>query len=350
LTRSTFTGQQRNATTTRSGDIGASWDIYRKQISAGTNHSMSGIPYWTFDIGAFVLGAYGGVFMNGGKDPAYQELYTRMFQLGAFSPIFRSHGSETPREIWEMGEFVTPLIKIGNLRYRLMPYIYSLAWKITNDDYTIMRGLPMDFPADKNTYNIDDQFMFGPSILVSPVTEFMYHNPPRQSILIEGNHFKNKKDNPGLDAKYYFDADRKNLSRESIDEKINLFWYTGRPEYATDSTFAVTWEGKLIPGETGKHQFHLLSYDPKRIFINGKQLEIVYKSVEEYLEPIDLEVGKEYDFKLELENKSTGAAKMQLRWKTPSIFAEEQETVRKDKLRKLYLPAGCNWYNFWTGE
>lgn len=350
LTRSTFTGQQRNATTTWSGDIGASWDIYRKQISAGTNHSMSGIPYWTFDIGAFVLGAYGGVFMNGGKDPAYQELYTRMFQLGAFSPIFRSHGSETPREIWEMGEFVTPLIKIGNLRYRLMPYIYSLAWKITNDDYTIMRGLPMDFPADKNTYNIDDQFMFGPSILVSPVTEFMYHNPPRQSILIEGNHFKNKKDNPGLDAKYYFDADRKNLSRESIDEKINLFWYTGRPEYATDSTFAVTWEGKLIPGETGKHQFHLLSYDPKRIFINGKQLKIVYKSVEEYLEPIDLEVGKEYDFKLELENKSTGAAKMQLHWKTPSIFAEEQETVRKDKLRKLYLPAGCNWYNFWTGE
>src|SRR5690606_2002876 len=81
LTRSTYAGQQRNAAVTWSGDIGAAWDIYKYQIAAGLNHSMSGIPYWTFDIGAFVLGAYDGVFCNGGKDPAYQELYTRMFQF-----------------------------------------------------------------------------------------------------------------------------------------------------------------------------------------------------------------------------------------------------------------------------
>ena len=105
LTRSTFAGQQRAAATTWSGDIGADWGVYRKQISAGINHSMAGIPYWTFDIGAYSLGCQGGVFSNGGKDPAYQELYARMFQLGAFSPIFRSHGSETPREIWEFGEY-----------------------------------------------------------------------------------------------------------------------------------------------------------------------------------------------------------------------------------------------------
>ena len=105
-------GQQRNAATTWSGDIGASWEVYRNQIAAGINHCMSGIPYWTFDIGAFVLGAYEGVFYNGGKDPAYQELYTRMFQFGAFCPIFRSHGSETPREIWEMGEFTESILEI----------------------------------------------------------------------------------------------------------------------------------------------------------------------------------------------------------------------------------------------
>ena len=145
LTRSTYAGQQRNAATTWTGDIGASWEIYRKQISAGLNHCMSGIPYWTFDIGGFVLGAYGGVFMEGGKNPAYQELYARMFQLGAFSPIFRSHGSETPREIWEMGDFVKPILAMDNLRYRLMPYIYSLGWMVTDKDYHdawITHGFP----------------------------------------------------------------------------------------------------------------------------------------------------------------------------------------------------------------
>ena len=181
LTRSTFAGQQRNAATTWSGDIGANWEIFHKQIPAGVNHCMSGIPYWTFDIGAFVLGAYGGVFMNGGKDPAYQELYTRMFQFGAFCPIFRSHGSETPREIWEMGDFVKPILKIDKLRYRLLPYIYSSARKVTDDNYTIMRGLPMDFSNDEKTYSIDDQYMFGPSMMVCPVTKFMYHHPPEHS-------------------------------------------------------------------------------------------------------------------------------------------------------------------------
>src|SRR5665811_1745583 len=200
----------------RSGDIGASWEIYKQQIAAGLNHCMSGIPYWTFDIGAFVLGAYGGLFMQGGKDPAYQELYARMFQLGAFSPIFRSHGSETPREIWEMGEFTEPLIKIDHFRYRLLPYIYSLAWKVTNDDYTIMRVLPMDFLSDRKTYFIDDQFMFGPAMMVCPVTDYMYHKPPEKSVLIDPDYFKTIDGKQGLSAKYYKDPDRKNLSKEQI--------------------------------------------------------------------------------------------------------------------------------------
>lgn len=350
LTRSTFSGQQRNAATTWSGDIGASWEVYRKQIAAGLNHCMSGIPYWTFDIGAFVLGAYEGVFMKGGKDPAYQELYARMFQLGVFSPIFRSHGSETPREIWEMGEFTEPIIKIDNLRYRLMPYIYSLAWMVSDKNYTIMRGLPMDFPPDKETFNIDDQFMFGPSIMVCPVTDYMYHTPPQTSVQITSEYFLTKDDKPGLNAKYYKDAGRKNLSRETIDPNVDIFWYTGRPDYATDSMYAVIWEGKLIPKETGKHQFHLISYDPKRIILNGDTLKMVYTSVEQYTEIVNLETGKEYNFVLETENRSTGAAKCRLFWKTPSIFAKEEEKAVKEKFREVYLPERNNWYDFWTGE
>lgn len=350
LTRSTYAGQQRNAATTWSGDIGANWDIYRKQIAAGLNHSMSGIPYWTFDIGAFVLGAYEGVFNYGGKDPAYQELYTRMFQLGVFTPIFRSHGSETPREIWEMGEFTESLVKFDKLRYRLMPYIYSLAWKITNGDYTLMRGLPMDFADDKNTYTIDDQFMFGPSIMVCPVTDYMYHTPPQKSVVIPSLNFKTPEGKPGLEAHYYLDPEYKTLGKETTDSTIAINWYGGRPDYVTDSAFAIRWEGKLVPSETGKHQFHLKSFDTKRIILNGDTLKMVYTSTEQYSEEVELVANKAYDFKVEVENSSTGAARMILCWKTPSIFAKEAEKAEREKTRTVYLPKNTQWYDFWTGK
>ncbi|HEX9975014.1 MAG TPA: TIM-barrel domain-containing protein [bacterium] len=350
LTRSAFAGQQRCAATTWSGDIGASWEIYKKQIAAGVNFCMAGIPYWTFDIGAFVIGAYGGVFINGGKYPAYQELYTRMFQFGAFCPIFRAHGSETPREIWQFGEFVPSLLKFDQMRYRLLPYIYSLAWQVTNDGYTIMRGLPMDFTADSKTYSIDDQFMFGPAMMVCPVTEYMIHRPPAHSILIAPEHFKTTDGKPGILAKYYKDPDYKTLTHQQVEPNIDHLWYTGRPDYMTDSTFAVRWEGKLIPAQTGKHQFHLVSYDAKRIFLDGKQLPIVYTSVEQYTDFVELEANREYDFVLEMENRSTGAAKMKLCWKTPEIFATEQIVEQKPKTRSVYLPARHQWIDFWTGE
>lgn len=349
LTRSAFAGQQRCATTTWSGDIGASWEIYKKQISAGLNFCMAGIPYWTFDIGAFVIGAYGGVFTNGGKDPAYQELYARMFQFGSFCPIFRAHGSETPREIWEFGEFVPVLEKFDQLRYRLLPYIYSLAWQVTKDGYTMMRGLPMDFSSDRKTYRIDDQFMFGPSIMVCPVTHFMIHKPPESSVLIPPKHFKTMDDKPGIMASYYNDPEFINLTHQQIEPNIDHLWYTGRPEYLTDSTFAARWEGKLIPPETGMYQFHLVSYDAKRLYLDGKRLDYVYTSVEQYTKDVQLDANQEYDFVLEMENRSTGAAKMKLYWKTPAIFAAEQREERPAQTRPVYLPDEHQWIDFWTG-
>ncbi|MBN2105208.1 DUF5110 domain-containing protein [bacterium] len=350
LTRSTFAGQQRNAATTWSGDIGANWDVYKKQIAAGLNHSMSGIPYWTFDIGAFVIGAYGGVFMNGGKDPAYQELYTRMFQFGSFSPIFRSHGSETPREIWEMGEFVPTLVKFDHLRYRLIPYIYSLAWKVTSEGYTLMRGLPMDFTSDKNTYSIYDQFMFGPAMMICPVTEFMYYHPPESSVLVGAEYFRTPEGEPGLKASYYKDAGYQQLSKEQIDSDIDIFWYTGRPDYVTDSTYAIRWEGKLVPRETGLHQFHFKCFDEYRIKIDGEEIPFVYRSTERYTEKVDFEAGKSYNLVVEVENHSTGAARMRMFWKTPSIFAKENSKVSTPKKRSVYLPEGHQWIDFWTGR
>ena len=350
LTRSTFAGQQRAAATTWSGDIGANWNVYKNQISAGLNHCMSGIPYWTFDIGAFGLGSSEGVFSNGGKDPAYQELYTRMFQFGTFCPIFRSHGSETPREIWQFGDFTPSLIKFDNLRYRLMPYIYSLAHQVTENGYTIMRGLPMDFETDKKTFSIDDQFMFGPAMMVCPVTEYMLHRPPEQSIPITAKHFRTNDGKQGLNAKYYKDAEYKNLTLEKVDSTINIFWYSGRPDYVTDSTLSIQWEGKLVPTQTGKHQFHIKCFGPKRIFINGKELPFVYRSVEVYTDLIYLEAGKEYDFALETENFNPGALRVLLYWKTPEIFAKEKIIEERQQTRNVYLPSDHRWYDFWTGD
>lgn len=174
LTRSAFAGQQRYATATWSGDIQSSWDVFRKQISGGLNLSLSGIPYWNTDIGGFFTAKY----PRGINDPAFQELYTRWFEFAAFTPLFRSHGTGTPREIYQFGKkgdwAYDAQTKFIDLRYRLLPYIYSEAWQVTKKSSTMMRALVMDFASDKKVYDIDNEFMFGGNILVAPVTDSMY--------------------------------------------------------------------------------------------------------------------------------------------------------------------------------
>ena len=175
LTRSAFAGQQRYGAAVWSGDIHGSWEVLRKQISGGLNFSLAGIPYWTTDIGGFFTNK---TYPLGVADPAFQELYVRWFQFGVFSPLFRSHGTDTPREIYEFGAkgdwAYDAQAKYVDLRYRLLPYIYSLAWRVTSQDYTLMRGLAMDFAQDSKVYGIDNEYMFGPALLVNPVTEAQY--------------------------------------------------------------------------------------------------------------------------------------------------------------------------------
>jgi alpha-D-xyloside xylohydrolase len=166
LSRSAFAGEQRNAAAVWSGDVNPNWETFRRQIPAGLNYSLSGLPYWTTDIGGFTVADP--------NSPAYRELYARWFEFGAFCPIFRAHGTRTTNqnEIWSYGpEMQTILTRYDRLRYRLLPYIYSVAWKTTSENYTPMRALVMDYRDDPLVWNISDQFLFGPSLLVSPVTE-----------------------------------------------------------------------------------------------------------------------------------------------------------------------------------
>lgn len=175
LTRSAWGGMQRYASTVWSGDVTARWEDLKLQVPAGINMAMSGIPNWTHDIGGFAVED-----RYTKQDPAHleewRELYSRWFQFGAFTPLFRSHGEFPFRESWNISpegtEVYDGLVYYHKLRYTLLPYIYSAAASTYFDDGTIMRGLVMDFPEDRNVWNIGDSYMFGPDLLVAPVTEF----------------------------------------------------------------------------------------------------------------------------------------------------------------------------------
>jgi alpha-D-xyloside xylohydrolase len=164
LTRSSFLGSQRVGGTVWSGDVYQSWWALSRQVPAGLNYALSGLPYWTTDIGGYHP-------TMDTTSAAYQELYLRWFQFGTFCPIFRTHGHRPHNELWSYPLVEPALITFDKLRYRMMPYIYSLAWQVSANDYTLMRPLPMDFRADPATWNDGTQFMFGPALLASPVTE-----------------------------------------------------------------------------------------------------------------------------------------------------------------------------------
>jgi alpha-D-xyloside xylohydrolase len=182
LTRSGFAGQQRYASVTWSGDVTSTWTAFRQQIPAGTGFTMTGIPYWTMDIGGFSVPPRFAGTQSDADEAEWREMNTRWFQFGAFCPIFRSHGQSPPREMWHFGDEGDPAYQsqlfFDRLRYRLLPYVYSLAGAVTHDHDTMMRGLVMDFPEDRRARVVADQYMFGPAFLVSPVTTYRARTRP----------------------------------------------------------------------------------------------------------------------------------------------------------------------------
>jgi alpha-D-xyloside xylohydrolase len=166
LSRAAYLGQQRNGSISWSGDISANWETLRRQIPAGLSFSMSGFPYWTTDIGGFFRP------QDQYTSDDYHELLVRWFEFGTFCPIFRIHGFQSATEMWNYGPEVEKILRqYDDLRYRLMPYIYSDAWGVTSRGDTMMQALPLVYPQDAAVRNVDDEFLFGNSLLVSPVTQ-----------------------------------------------------------------------------------------------------------------------------------------------------------------------------------
>ncbi|EHQ25312.1 glycoside hydrolase family 31 protein [Mucilaginibacter paludis] len=186
LTRASFPGQQRYGTMVWNGDTKATWADFKSWIPGGLNYMVTGSPYWTIDAGAFFVRTHvewfgKGEFPKGTADNGYKEFYVRNIQYSQWLPLFRSHGTDFAREPWRFGApgdlFYDAILKQINLRYRLLPYTYSVAAMVTRQDYTMTRSLLFDFRKDNLVYNIKDQFMFGGAFLVCPVTSPMYYAP-----------------------------------------------------------------------------------------------------------------------------------------------------------------------------
>ena len=180
LTRSGFLGQQRYASNVWSGDVQSSWDSFRKQVTAGLNYSLTGMPHWNSDLGGFFAGSYNKSWADNSatKNPMYQELYVRWLQFGTFCPMMRSHGTDVPREFYWYGKPGEPvydaLVDAVKLRYALIPYIYSTSWDVSHNQSTFMRALFMDFVDDKQAWDVTDEYMFGKAFLVAPVVRAQY--------------------------------------------------------------------------------------------------------------------------------------------------------------------------------
>ncbi len=356
LTRSAFSGQQRNAAVTWSGDISASYLTFKRQISAGLNFCLTGIPYWSHDIGAFYPSGKGGLYPFGLDDPAYQELYVRWFQFGVFTPIFRAHGTGTPREVWQFKDrnptFYQALKKSLNLRYELMPYIYSNAWQVTENDYTLMRGLAMDFAYDKNTWNIGDQYMFGPAFLVKPIAKEMYHRATPFPPVVEGQNLRNPSGEQGLKVTFFKDRELNTSGFTGNDTSIDYNWAGGGlPPGIPENNFSVRWEGKLIATETGIHKLVVEADDGVRAWLDGEL--IIDGWIEQGATPYDymadLKAGASYDLKIEY-FQAGGGAQIRFVWETPSYIKRQADQTDLDKTEEIYLPAQNGWYDFWTNQ
>jgi len=257
LVRQAFAGSQRTATTLWSSDVSCTFRALKSQVPQGINACASGIPYWTSDIGGYMSR----VVEGGAPDwaePQFRELFTRWFQFGTFCPIFRIHGKGERALFSNNWDQPTKevLLKFDNLRYRLLPYTYSLAAKVTRDNYTIMRSLAFDFRNDANVYSIPDQYMFGPAFMVSPVTEQLYNTKGAQ---------KAKTRPVYLPKAGWFDfwtgqniAGGKNITAESPIDILPLYIKAGsivpmgpEEEYATQKTSGPM-ELRIYPGADGK--------------------------------------------------------------------------------------------------
>lgn len=357
LTRSAWAGAQRYAAASWSGDIFASWKTLQEQVAGGVNVTMAGTPYWTQDIGGFFVTDFPG----GEDNPAYRELFARWFQYGAFNPLMRVHGTSIEREPYIFADkdpaMYRALVDAVNLRYHLLPYIYSLGWRVSSDGYTLMRGMAMDFPDDPKVRDLGDEFMFGPSFLVHPVTRPMYHvqAPPPETVPASALHTPDGK--PGIAVRYFEGTNFETPAGTAVDAKVDYTWpgppLAGPPPglHGFDN-FSGRWEGTLTAPESGEYEIGVEGDDGFRLFLDGSKVvedwgprPKLYRGAK-----IDLAAGQKVAVKIEYFQGGVDRS-LRLAWRTPTAAKElARRDTGLDTTMETYLPAGTGWYDFWTNQ
>lgn len=356
LTRSAWAGQQRYGAVPWSGDTTASWTTLRNQIAGGLNVALAGLPYWTQDTGGFFV-SFGG----GERSAEYRELFARWNQFAIFNPIYRIHGTSIEREpyIFETLDPATyrSLLLAAQLRYGLLPYIYSLAWQSTEHGYTLMRGLPMDFPDDRAARKLDDEFMFGPAFLVHPVTRAMFHvgDPPPRTIPAAA--LRTPENTPGVAVEYF---EGKNFDRPAgtlIESQIEHTWpgppLADPPAQLTNlAEFSGRWRGFILIPEDGEYEVGVDGNDGYRLWLDEKLIVDNWANGAMRYRGAKLTLHKGQQVALRLEYyQDQGNRGLRLAWRTPSERrALDRANTTVDTTTRTYLPEGAQWYDFWTHE
>lgn len=356
LTRSAWAGQQRYAALPWSGDTTASWNTFHAQIAGGINIAMAGLPYWTQDTGGFFVN-----YPGGEQNPEYRELFARWHQFAIFNPIYRIHGANIEREpyIFKALEpaIYQSLLDAAHLRYRLLPYIYSLGWKTTSHNYTMMRGLAMDFPDDRSVRATDDAFMFGPAFLVHPITRAMYHVGPPPAPTVPGSALHTPDGQPGIAVEYFEGTNFEKSAGKLVDQKVEYTW-PGPPltQFPADlkslNNFSGRWEGTITAPEEGVYKLGVEGDDGFRLWVDGKLIvddwnfgALRYREAD-----MALHAGQRVAVKIEYFNGS-GNRGLRMGWRTPSEQKEfNSKKAELDNVYSTYLPSGADWYDFWNNE
>jgi alpha-D-xyloside xylohydrolase len=358
LTRSAWAGAQRTGAASWSGDTRASWKTLLEQINGGVNVTITGNPYWTQDTAGFFVT---GDFPGGEKNASYRELYARWLQYAAFNPLMRIHGTSIEREPYLFKqsdpEMYKALLDAVRLRYRLLPYTYSLAWKVTHDGYTLMRALPMDFPDDPRVRDIDDAFQFGPSFLVHPVTRQMVRFQPPPPATIPAAALRTPDGKPGLAGQYFAGRDFETPKGKTVDAAIDFQWpgppLADMPAGLTSlDNFSARWTGAVVAPEDGEYELGAEGDDGYRLFVDGKlAVDEWHNGGKRYAgTKIVLKRGQSVPITLEY-YQATSERNLRLAWRTPSqLAAQAQAPGKQDTSMQTYLPAGSDWYDFWTHE
>ena len=355
LTRSAWAGQQRYAAMPWSGDTTASWATLRTQIAGGLNVCMAGLPYWTQDTGGFFVN-----FPEGERNPAWRELYARWNQFGIFNPVYRIHGTSVEREPY-LFRTLDPAVygslrRAAELRYQLLPYVYSLAWRSTHEGYTMMRGLAMDFPDEAALRKVDDTYMFGPAFLVQPITRPMFHRVLPPPPTVPATQLRTPQGLPGLVLEYFEGTNFDKPASRTVDTVVDHQWPdpplgSVPPGLSSLNHFSARWTGQLAASESGEHEIGLEGDDGFRLWLDDQLVvdDWAVGGARFKGHRMNLQAGQVLKLRIDFYQEA-GGRMLRLAWRTPGELREQAQARPLDQRQATLLPAGCDWHDFWTGQ